>query len=110
MSKVKVQSTEGQKIHVSQAVLHVAQRINALEQLYNVQFKALETKIGDHEVQFIENAPDTDRIMELIRMHAAQVSQLEKRISELEKQTGIKTTKKKGGTVPLTDLEEPSFS
>ena len=110
MSKAKVQSTDGQKIHVSQAVMHVAQRINALEQLYNVQFKALETKIGDHEVQFIENAPDTDRIMELIRMHASQVSQLEKRISELEKQTGIKSAKKKGGTVPLTDLEEPSFS
>lgn len=117
MSKQATKSTikdvpPNQKIHVSQAVMHVAHRINSLEHLYNAQFKALENKIGDHEVQFIENAPDVDKLMDLIRLHGSQVNQLEKRIIELEKQSGIKPPlKKKGGTVPLTDLEDPpSFS
>jgi hypothetical protein len=99
-------------ISMQDAMVNLAQRLKALEKNSHVQFKTIEEKLGDHENKFISDAPDLDQVAEMFKLLGSRIDALTSRLEEVEKKNDIKPpTKKKGGTVKLTDLETPvSFS
>ena len=112
MSKQKAPAPkEDSLIHTSHAVQLVAKRLVAHEQLCLRQFKALEEKVGEQDTTFTESEVETkyDSLVDLIRNLNKQLVTLSQRCDVLEKQNNIKPTKKKG-TMPLSEVGEPSFS
>jgi Cdc6-like AAA superfamily ATPase len=111
MSKQKTTVKEDTLIPTSQAVQLVAKRLVAHEQVCLRQFKALEEKVGEQDTTFTESEVETkyDSLVELIRNLNKQLVTLSQRCDVLEKQNNIKPTKKKG-TMPLSEVGEPSFS
>ena len=111
MSKQKAAPKEESLIHTSHAVQLVAKRLVAHEQLCLRQFKALEEKVGEQDTTFTESEVETkyDSLVDLIRNLNKQLVTLSQRCDVLEKQNNIKPTKKKG-TMPLSEVGEPSFS
>jgi Cdc6-like AAA superfamily ATPase len=111
MSKQKATLKEESLIPTSQAVQLVAKRLVAHEQVCLRQFKALEEKVGEQDTTFTESEVETkyDSLVELIRNLNKQLVTLSQRCDVLEKQNNIKPTKKKG-TMPLSEVGEPSFS
>ena len=109
MSKVKA-TKEEPLIHTSHAVQLVAKRLVAHEQVCLRQFRALEEKIGEQDTTFTESEVETkyDSLVELIRNLNKQIVALNQRCEVLEKQNNIKPKKK--GTMPLSEVGEPSFS
>jgi uncharacterized coiled-coil protein SlyX len=102
------QSTH-QPISLPEAVINLAQRLKILESKSAVQFKTIEEKLGDHENKFIEDAPDLDQVAEMFKLLSSRIDALTTRLEEVEKINDIKPpAKKKGGTVKLTDLEQPN--
>lgn len=101
--------TQQKQISLPDAVINVAQRLKVLESKSAIQFKTIEEKLGDHENRFIEDAPDLDQVAEMFKMLGSRIDSLTTRLEEVEKKNDIKPpAKKKGGTVKLTDLEQPS--
>ena len=111
MSKQKTPPKEDSLIPTSHAVQLVAKRLVAHEQSCLRQFKALEEKVGEQDTTFTESEVETkyDSLVELIRNLNKQLVTLSQRCDVLEKQNNIKPTKKKG-TMPLSEVGEPSFS
>lgn len=111
MSKQKATPKEDALIPTSQAVQLVAKRLVAHEQVCLRQFKALEEKVGEQDTTFTESEVETkyDSLVELIRNLNKQLVTLSQRCDVLEKQNNIKPAKKKG-TMPLSEVGEPSFS
>ena len=111
MSKQKATPKEDALIPTSQAVQLVAKRLVAHEQVCLSQFKALEEKVGEQDTTFTESEVETkyDSLVELIRNLNKQLVTLSQRCDVLEKQNNIKPAKKKG-TMPLSEVGEPSFS
>jgi Cdc6-like AAA superfamily ATPase len=111
MSKQKATLKEESLIPTSQAVQLVAKRLVAHEQVCLRQFKALEEKVGEQDTTFTESEVETkyDSLVELIRNLNKQLVTLSQRCDVLEKQNNIKPAKKKG-TMPLSEVGEPSFS
>ena len=112
MSKQKTTAPkEDTLIHTSHAVQLVAKRLVAHEQSCSRQFKALEEKVGEQDTTFTESEVETkyDSLVELIRNLNKQLVTLSQRLDVVEKQNNIKPTKKKG-TMPLSEVGEPSFS
>ena len=111
MSKQKTPVKEDAMIHTSHAVQLVAKRLVSHEQMCSRQFKALEEKIGEQDTTFTESEVETkyDSLVELIRNLNKQLVTLSQRCDVLEKKNDIKPTKKKG-TMPLSEVGEPSFS
>jgi len=97
-------------IPTSKAVQVVAFRLVEHEQKCLKQFKALEEKIGEHDNTFTENDADSkyNAMLELVRNLNKTVVALSQRCEVLEKQNNIKTKKK--GTMPLSELDPPSFT
>ena len=97
-------------IPTSRAVQVVATRLVEHEQKCLKQFKALEEKIGEHDNTFTENDADSkyNAMLELVRNLNKTVVALSQRCEVLEKQNNIKTKKK--GTMPLSELDPPSFT
>ena len=89
----------------------MAKRLVAHEQVCLRQFKALEEKVGEQDTTFTESEVETkyDSLVELIRNLNKQLVTLSQRLDVVEKQNNIKPTKKKG-TMPLSEVGEPSFS
>ena len=101
------------QISINDAVTHMAGRLQKLEVICGAKFKGLETKIGDHENKFIESTPDLDRFTEMFANFNQRLNELTDRLTDLERANNVKPTKKKGGTVMLTELGEstdPSFT
>ena len=111
MSKQKATVKEESLIPTSQAVQLVAKRLVAHEQVCLRQFKALEEKVGEQDTTFTESEVETkyDSLVELIRNLNKQLVTLSQRLDVVEKQNNIKPAKKKG-TMPLSEVGEPSFS
>ena len=68
-------------------------------------------KVGEQDTTFTESEVETkyDSLVDLIRNLNKQLVTLSQRCDVLEKQNNIKPTKKKG-TMPLSEVGEPSFS
>lgn len=94
------------QIHINDAVSFIAGKVNRLETLCGAKFKGIESKIGDHESKFIESTPDLDRFAEMFSSFNQRLNELSDRLSTIERANNVKTPKKKGGTVMLTELEQ----
>ena len=117
MSKKPVQTPPPtpapRQISLPEAVTHMATRLQKLEVICGAKFKGLETKIGDHENKFIESTPDLDRFTEMFASFNQRLNEISDRLAIIERANNVKPTKKKGGTVMLTELGEssdPSFT
>jgi hypothetical protein len=97
-------------INTGEAIINLATRLQAVEKRVLVQFKAMETKIGDHENKFIDDAPDMDQITEMFKLLRTKIDEQSERIGVLEGKNDIVPKKKKGGTVKLNDLEPEPVS
>lgn len=101
------------QIHINDAVTILAGRVQRLEALCGAKFKGIESMIGDHESKFIESTPDLDRFAEMFSSFNQRLNEISDRLTVIERANNVKTPKKKGGTVMLTELEQPgevSFS
>ena len=107
----QTEKLEAVLIPTSKAVQVVATRLVEHEQKCLKQFKALEEKIGEHDNTFTENDADSkyNAMLELVRNLNKTVVALSQRCEVLEKQNNIKIAKKKG-TMPLSELDPPSFT
>ena len=98
------------KVSIQDAVMSMASRLQKLEMICSTKFKGLETKIGDHENKFIEGTPDLDKFAEMISNLNTRINEMTERLASLEKNNNVKTPKKKGGTVMLTELDTSDVS
>ena len=98
-------TTKPETISMPDAIMNLARRLKALESTSLVQLKALESKLGDHENKFIEDAPDMDQLAEMFKLLGEKIDAHSERLCVLEGKNDIVPKKKKGGTVKLNDIE-----